>query len=191
MARRSREPKEILDELIAEEKRADLAAVAAARKATLLTSQRAVYNAVMESIEHDEGKCIFVDAPGGTGKTFTFNAILAAIRCQGNIAIAVASSGIAAILLELGRTFHSRFKASRRPAEGQTLDISAQTALAKLIRRCKVILWDEAAMANRYHLEALDLGGGRGRARAEPNGIGNGSQCAHLHMGCNNSQLDS
>ena len=29
-------------------------------------------------------------------------------------------------------------------------------------------------------------------ARAEPNGIGNGSQCVHkMYMGCNNSQLDS
>ena len=129
----------------------------AAREAALLTSQRTVYDTVLEAIKHVEGKCIFVDAPGGTGKTFTFNAILAAIRCQCEIALAVASSGIAAILLDLGRTFHSRFKASRRPAEGQTLDISAQTALAKLIRRAKVIIWDEAAMANRYHLEALNL----------------------------------
>lgn len=155
--RRSREPKEILDELIDEDKQADLAEMAAAREAALLTPQRKVHEAVMAAIESIEGRCIFVDAPGGTGKTFTFNAILAAIRCKGEIALAVASSGIAAILLELGRTFHSRFKASRRPAEGQSLDISAQTALAKLIRRCKVILWDEAAMANKYHLEALDL----------------------------------
>ena len=33
----------------------------------------------------------------------------------------------------------------------------SDTALAKLIVRAKVIVWDEAAMANRYHLEALDL----------------------------------
>ena len=53
----------------------------------------------------------FLDAPGGTGKTFLFNAILEDTRADGKVALAVASSGIAALLLELGRTMHSRFKA--------------------------------------------------------------------------------
>ena len=105
---------------------------------------------------HDAGRCIFVDAPGGTGKTFTFNAILGAVRAKGEIALAVASSGIAAILLDKGRTFHARFQASRQPAEGQTLNIKAQTSLAQLLRRSRVILWDEAAMGNKHHLDALD-----------------------------------
>ena len=54
----------------------------------------------------------FVDAPGGTGKTFVFNALLARVRKGGDIALAVAASGIAALLLEGGRTAHSRFKIS-------------------------------------------------------------------------------
>ena len=112
----------------------------------------------MEAIASIEAKakCFFIDALGGAGKTYTFNTILAAIRSTGKIALAVASSGIAAILLSLGRTFHSRFKADRNPKEGGELNVGAQTALAKLIRRAEVILWDEAAMAHRYHLEALD-----------------------------------
>jgi hypothetical protein len=36
-----------------------------------------------------------------------FNTILAKVRSQGNIALAVASSGIAALLLDDGRTAHS------------------------------------------------------------------------------------
>ena len=155
-AARSSEPKEIRDELLSDEAQAALKIDVVARLKTLLRSQRAVYDAVMQAILEGRSKLIFVDAPGGTGKTYTFNTILDAVRSQGGIALAVASSGIAAILLEKGRTFHSRFKAPRQAIEGCTLNISAQTNLAKLLRRAKVILWDEAAMANRYHLEALD-----------------------------------
>ena len=97
-----------------------------------------------------------MDAPGGTGKTFSSNTLLAGVRSKGGIALAVASSGIAAILLELGRTFHSRCKASRQPAPGQVLSIDKQSPTAELFRRAKLFLWDEGAMGNRYHLEALD-----------------------------------
>ncbi|GFX09790.1 ATP-dependent DNA helicase [Trichonephila clavipes] len=52
----------------------------------------------------------FSDVPGGTGKTFLISLILAKIRSQQKIALAVASSGIAATLLDGGRTAHSTFK---------------------------------------------------------------------------------
>jgi PIF1-like helicase len=51
----------------------------------------------------------FVDAPGGTGETLTFNTILAAVRSLEKIAIAVSSSAIAAQLLVGGTTSHKRF----------------------------------------------------------------------------------
>ena len=52
----------------------------------------------------------FLDAPGNTGKTFVLNCLLAFVRHTNGVALAVASSGIAATLLKLGRTAHSRFK---------------------------------------------------------------------------------
>ena len=55
-------------------------------------------------------KSFFLDAPGGTGKTFLINLLLAQIRSSGKVALAVASSGIAATLLSGGRTAHSTFK---------------------------------------------------------------------------------
>lgn len=155
---RSSEPKEIREELIPHNERCDLEVEAKARLATLKPSQRQAYDAVLAAVAQADGARIFIDAPGGTGKTYTFNTIMKALRAEGHIVLAVASSGIAAILLDLGRTFHSRFKAERlHPAPNQRLNISAQTNLAKLLRRCKVIIWDEAAMGNKYHLEALDL----------------------------------
>ena len=49
----------------------------------------------------------FINAPGGYGKTFLIETVLSSIRCVGKIALAVASSGIAAELLEGRRTAHS------------------------------------------------------------------------------------
>lgn len=152
----AREPKAIRDELTPSGERATLQAETDAAVRKLLPAQKAVFDAVMSAVTRGAGRCLFVDAPGGTGKTFTFNVILGAVRARGEIALAVASSGIAAILLEKGRTFHARFCASRKPAEDQVLSIPAQSTHAQLLRRATVILWDEAAMGNKHHLDALD-----------------------------------
>ncbi len=52
-----------------------------------------------------------IDAPGGCGKTFLCNIILAYVRSLSSIAIACALSGIAATLMTMGTTFHRRFGA--------------------------------------------------------------------------------
>ena len=49
----------------------------------------------------------FLSAPGGYGKTFPIEALLSTVRGMGKIVLAVASSGIAAELLEGGQTAHS------------------------------------------------------------------------------------
>ena len=104
---------------------------------------------------------MFIDARGGTGKTFVLNPLLAAVRSLeadkgGSVAIAVGTTGIAANLLHLGRTFHSRFKAPLSPHEDSVLAINAQSTLAKLIEIAKIIVIDEAPMLHRFQLEALD-----------------------------------
>jgi ATP-dependent DNA helicase PIF1 len=53
---------------------------------------------------------IFLDASGGTEKTFLLNLIYAEIRNKGVIALAVASSGVTATLLHGGRTADSALK---------------------------------------------------------------------------------
>lgn len=72
--------------------------------------QRTVYSEVITSVLSDNGQLFFLDAPGGTGKTFLLNLILARVRKDKNIAVSVASSGIAATLLDGGKTAHSAFK---------------------------------------------------------------------------------
>ncbi|MCE8476213.1 hypothetical protein J9A00_00045, partial [Bacteroides thetaiotaomicron] len=70
-----------------------------------------VLQSVTSSLDSVGNNLFFLDASGGTGKTFLINLLLATIRKDGNIAIAVASSGIAAtLILEGGRTAHSALK---------------------------------------------------------------------------------
>ncbi|KAK3763733.1 hypothetical protein RRG08_062481 [Elysia crispata] len=56
------------------------------------------------------GGLIFLDAPGGCGKTFLIETLLASQRAKQHIAIATASTGLAATLLLGGQTVHSTFK---------------------------------------------------------------------------------
>ncbi len=62
----------------------------------------------MESVNNSKGKVFCMNACGGSGKTYTINLLLAAVRAQGGIALGTALSGIAATLRDNGRTLHSR-----------------------------------------------------------------------------------
>ena len=121
--------------------------------------QRLVFRKVIGQLQRNEQCLLFVNARGGTGKTYT-HAILSAARIlvEGRIspAIAVATSGIAAMELHGGRTFHSAFRAPVNVTEHSVLDIFVQSSLAKLLRDCVLIAWDEAPMAQRYLMEALE-----------------------------------
>jgi hypothetical protein len=118
--------------------------------------QRAAFHTVIAAYESGRGGIFFVDGPGGTGKTFLENMILARVRSTGDIALAVASSGIAAILLDGGRTAHSRFKIPIKIHSDSYCSIKAQSDLAELIRQTKIVLWDEAPMHHRQVAEAVE-----------------------------------
>lgn len=79
-------------------------------KKKLNDEQLIVYESIMQHINNKKGGIFFLDAPGGTGKTFMLKLILAEVRSREEIAIATASTGIAATLLDGGRTMHSFFK---------------------------------------------------------------------------------
>jgi ATP-dependent DNA helicase PIF1 len=70
--------------------------------------------------------------------------------------LAVASCGIAALLLQGGRTAHSRFRIPLNINEESTCEIKQGSHLAELLKKTSLILWDEAPMANKHCFEALD-----------------------------------
>ncbi|GFV57130.1 ATP-dependent DNA helicase [Trichonephila clavipes] len=124
----------------------------------LLPEQKDIYNKILQRVELGEGGLFFLDAPGGTGKTFLFNLILAKIRKDCNVALAVASSGIAETLLSGGRRAHSVFKLPLNLAseETPTCNISKNSARGALLQQCKLIVWDECTMPHKRAIEALD-----------------------------------
>ena len=98
-----------------------------------------VYNTVIQLFFNLTQIHLFLDRPGGTGKTFVYNTILAKIRSIGNVALAVTSSGIAAELLDGGRTAHSRLKIPIPVLDTSTCNIPIQSSLAELIWTASII----------------------------------------------------
>jgi len=151
--------REHLSRRIAEEKSYDTEAlkkVCEQNISSLNTDQRQAYDQIIAAYEKDQPKIFFLDGPGGTGKTHVENTVLAKVRSANDIALACASSGIAALLLTGGRTAHSSIKIPIDIHADSFCAISAQSELAQLIRLTKLIIWDEAPMHHRFCAEAVD-----------------------------------
>ncbi|KAG7552894.1 Nucleic acid-binding OB-fold [Arabidopsis thaliana x Arabidopsis arenosa] len=122
----------------------------------LTTEQRSIYNEITGAVFNNLGGVFFVYGFGGTGKTFVWKTLSAAIRSKGQIVLNVASSGIASLLLEGGRTAHSRFSIPLTPDEFSVCKIQPKSDLADLIKEASLIIWDEAPMMTKFCFEALD-----------------------------------
>nr|XP_027083463.1 ATP-dependent DNA helicase PIF1-like [Coffea arabica] len=118
--------------------------------------QKIAYHKILSSVYDTTSTAFFVDGPGGTGKTFLYRALLAKIRSQKHIALATVTSGVTTSILPGGKTAHSHFKIPLNDDEGKTCNISKQSSIAQLIKDAKLIIWDEATMAERKAIERFD-----------------------------------
>ncbi|XP_064645129.1 ATP-dependent DNA helicase PIF1-like [Lineus longissimus] len=90
-------------------------------------------------------------------KTFLLSTILADVRNRGDVALATATSGIAATLLMNGRTLHSRCKVPVRMLDDSSMcNISKRDATAEIIQRCKLLVIHEVTMAHRNVYETVE-----------------------------------
>ena len=64
---------------------------------------------IVAVVNHGEGWFYFVHEYGGIGKTFVWKALSTKLQSEGKVIVNVASSGIASLLLNGGRTAHSTF----------------------------------------------------------------------------------
>ena len=130
------------------------------RRTQMNKDQKEIYDDISDTLYGDalsrtySKTAFFIDAPGGTGKTFVCNALLSLVRGQGEIALACASSGIAATNFKGGRTVHSRFKV---PIPITATSTSTLTRTQReLLHETKLIIWDEAPMQRKEIMENVD-----------------------------------
>lgn len=99
-----------------------------------------------------------IDAPAGTGKTYTEKCIAARPRGEGKIVLVVAPTGIAVPQLPGRWTSHSMFNLPMddKMASLCVCNIKAHTQRADLIRKSNIILWDELSMTHIYCVGALN-----------------------------------
>ncbi|CAJ2651910.1 unnamed protein product [Trifolium pratense] len=145
--------------LIAEElsyNRDELGVLHATLVEQLTQEQLSVYQKIMTSVLSETGEFYFLYGYGGTGKTFLWRTLSAALRSQGKIVLNVASSGIASLLLPNGKTAHSTFCIPLEINDKSTCNVKQDCHRANLLRATSLIIWDEAPMMNRYCFEAFD-----------------------------------
>lgn len=118
--------------------------------------QRKIYDEIIGAVVQERGGMYFVNGFGGTGKTFLCQFLSAAVRCRGDIVLNTASSGIASLLLQGGRTAHSRFSIPINPDEFTTCALPHGSDKANLTKEASLIIWDEAPMMSKHSFESLD-----------------------------------
>ncbi|XP_035840228.1 uncharacterized protein LOC118487462 [Helianthus annuus] len=122
----------------------------------LTDEQRNVFYQIIESIRTNKGGVFFLYGYGGTGKTFLWKTLSAAIQSNSEIVLNVASSGIASLLLSGGRTSHSRFSISLNLNEDSICRMKPGSEVAYLFKKTQLIIWNEAPMIHKHAFEALD-----------------------------------
>lgn len=122
----------------------------------LTVEQKGIYDEIIGAVFENKGGVFFVYGFGGTSKIFLWKTISAAIRSKGSIVLNVASCGIASLLLEGGRTAHSRFGIPINLTEFTTCNMKAGDDRANLIKEASLIIWDEAPMMSKHYFESLD-----------------------------------
>ncbi|XP_076918202.1 uncharacterized protein LOC143578525 [Bidens hawaiensis] len=123
---------------------------------SLTDEQKSIYKEIFNSVKRKKGGVFFVYGYGGTGKTYLWKTLSASIRSKGEIVLNVASSGIASLLLEGGRTAHSRFLIPINLTEDSQCQVKGNTDVSELLKKTSLIIWDEAPMIHKHAFEALD-----------------------------------
>ena len=66
------------------------------------------------------------------------------------------SSGIAALLLDGRRTFHSHFKIPLSIHEDSVAGLKCNSYMFPVLQKTKVIIWDKVPIQHKYDIDAVD-----------------------------------
>ena len=102
---------------------------------TLNYEQCLAFDSIMESVGKYLGKQIFVEGYSGTGKTYLWKAITTKLRSEGKTVLAVASSGIVALLLQGRETITLEVPHVKQHCYGVKVVRQAQRKMVRLANR--------------------------------------------------------
>ncbi|XP_057310488.1 uncharacterized protein LOC130648452 [Hydractinia symbiolongicarpus] len=101
-------------------------------------------------------RLFYLDGPGGTGKTYTYNYIIKYLQSREIKVATCAWTGIAATLLNKGVTVHSLFRLPVPIVDTSTCNLSPTSHQALSLREKDLIVFDECSMIPKYALQAID-----------------------------------
>jgi PIF1-like helicase len=106
---------------------------------SLNDSQRHIFDQICASVTNSnniQGTMSFIDGPGGTGNTYIYNTIMKYLRNVGFNFMAMACSGIAACLLDEGKTAHSTLAIPLEVNETSTCSFGPRSKIAQTGKKC-------------------------------------------------------
>ena len=110
---------------------------------------------IFDFITKESKKMIYIDGPGGTGKTFLHKTLIHYCLSMGKKVLAIAWTGIASILMPNGMISHKTSKLPLDLTNNET-SFSKLESDKKRSREYNVIVWDEASMIPKKALEIVD-----------------------------------
>ncbi|XP_073432461.1 ATP-dependent DNA helicase pif1-like [Dendrobates tinctorius] len=133
--------------------------LATQKRNSLNAQQRIAYDTIVSAIENKADlrpKCFFIDGPGGSSKTYLYEVLMHHVRSLGKVVLPSATTGIAANLLQGGRTMHSFFGIPVPVNEISVSRIKQDTFAGKMLYNANLLILDECTMAPKYALTLID-----------------------------------
>nr|XP_047140934.1 ATP-dependent DNA helicase pif1-like [Hydra vulgaris] len=128
----------------------------------LYVNQLNVCNAILAalneqpSVENQHSRLFFMDGPAGSGKTFTYNYLIAETSSRGIKSATAAWTGIAATLLTNGSTLHGLFKLPVPILDNSTCNVTPNSIHGHFLSQVSLFLLDETSMIPKHALNAID-----------------------------------
>uniref|UniRef100_A0A1I7U5B6 ATP-dependent DNA helicase n=1 Tax=Caenorhabditis tropicalis TaxID=1561998 RepID=A0A1I7U5B6_9PELO len=143
---------------VSNESQSDHEKIASKMYSKLNAAQKtAVDRALALDAETGKERMMFVDGPGGTGKTFVYTAVYHKLKSLGKKVICVAHTGQAASLLPRGCTSHRMFSIPLEVEDNMRCAIAPFTEEGDALATVDAIIWDEACMSDRRIVQAVSL----------------------------------
>ena len=126
---------------------------------TCTNEQKSIVDRVLLSVQQSTAFVMMIQAPAGYGKSHIFKTIAHGTRASAHIVAVTATTGLAALNYEGGRTLHSvmRMSVVDDPIlDSIECDVGGTSERAEYLRQVAVFLIDEVTMAHVQWLVAMD-----------------------------------